>query len=149
MRTTADRIRHTLLFEALALATVTPLVMWLTGKGAAAISSLAITLSLIAMAWNYGYNKWFDIMELRIKGKRDRTLATRVVHTLLFELGMLVVTLPLVAWWLDMGLWQALVMDIGFMLFFMIYALIFNWLYDLVFPVPDTGLTTAPQGASE
>ena len=149
MRTTADRIRHTLLFEILALATVTPLAMWLTGKGAVAVGSLAIGLSLIAMAWNYGYNQWFDIMELKIKGKRDRTLATRIVHTLLFELGMLVVTLPLVAWWLEMSLWQALVLDIGFMLFFMIYAFVFNWLYDLVFPVSEQPLPATPRVASE
>lgn len=135
MRTTTDRIRHTLLFELLALATVTPLAMWITGKGVGTVSSLAISLSLIAMGWNYCFNLWFDKMELKWKGRRDRNLATRIVHALLFELGMLVVTLPLVAWWLDMSLWQALVMDIGFMVFFLIYALLFNWLYDLVFPV--------------
>ena len=41
----------------------------------------------------------------------------------------------LVAWWLDMTLLQALLLDIGFAIFFIAYAFACNWAYDIVFPV--------------
>ena len=37
---------------------------------------------------------------------------------------------PLAAWWLDIGLWQAFVLDIGIVLFFLPYTFAFNWTYD-------------------
>jgi uncharacterized membrane protein len=35
-----------------------------------------------------------------------------------------------------MTLLEALILDIGFAAFFIVYALIYNWVYDIVFPVP-------------
>lgn len=45
-------------------------------------------------------------------------------------------TIPLFAWWLDISLWQAVVLDAGFLLFFLIYTFIFNWGFDHVFGLP-------------
>ncbi|WP_413816444.1 chlorhexidine efflux transporter [Pigmentiphaga sp.] len=47
---------------------------------------------------------------------RKKTLRERLVHALCFELiavGLIVVVVPLVAWWLDISLWEALVLDIA------------------------------------
>jgi uncharacterized membrane protein len=60
----------------------------------------------------------------------------RILHATLFEASLLVLTIPMVAWWLDMGLWAAFLADIGFAFFFLIYAFMYNWIYDVVFPVP-------------
>jgi uncharacterized membrane protein len=137
MRSTLDRLRHTLLFELFALLSVTPIIVWITNKPVISIGTLALSLSLIAMILNYGFNQAFDILEIKIKGRRNRNFSTRILHTLLFELVMLVCTIPIIAWWLDMTVWQAFMMDIGFMLFFMVYALLFNTLYDNIFPVEE------------
>jgi uncharacterized membrane protein len=138
MRTKLDRLRHTLLFETLAILMVTPLVVLMTDKPIVSVASLSFTLSMIAMVLNYVFNYAFDIAEIKIKGKRDRTIKTRIVHVLLFELAMLICTVPIIAWWLDMTYWQAFMMDLVFIVFFLIYAFAYNWVYDVVFPVPST-----------
>jgi uncharacterized membrane protein len=137
MRTKLDRLRHTLLFETLAILMVTPLVVLMTDKPIVSVASLSFTLSIIAMALNYVFNYAFDIAEIKIKGKRDRTIKTRIVHVLLFELAMVICTVPVIAWWLDMTYLQAFIMDLVFIVFFLIYAFVYNWLYDVVFPVPS------------
>ena len=135
MRTQQDRIRHTVLFEVFAIAIATSLFSVISGHGLAETGALAIGLSAIAMVWNYVYNLLFD-RALAAKGIKERTLKVRLLHAGLFELGLLIAMLPVVAWWMQISLWNALLMDIGFALFFMGYAFVFNWIYDLVFPVP-------------
>lgn len=56
---------------------------------------------------------------------------------MLFEAGLIFVLVPFMAWYLGLGLWQALVMDIGFSLFYLVYAFVFNWSYDRLLPLPD------------
>lgn len=60
----------------------------------------------------------------------------RALHALLFEGGLVLVTVPAMMWWLQIGLWQAVVLDLGFLLLVPIYTYGYNWLYDRVFPVP-------------
>jgi len=55
----------------------------------------------------------------------------------LFELGLLIVLMPFIAWYLNISLAHALVMDISFALFYVVYAFVFNWSYDRVFPLPE------------
>ncbi len=132
MRTTLDRIRHTLLFEGVALVLATGAATLVLENSATTIGTLAVTMSLIAMGWNYLYNLWFDRW-LQI-APSQRSFKIRALHALGFEGGLLVATLPLVAWWLDMTLWHAFLTDIAFTLFFLIYAFAFNWAYDQIFP---------------
>lgn len=137
MRTTKDRIRHTLMFEGIAIVVSTFIAVLILQKPVATIGALTIAFSLYAMVWNYVYNLGFDRWWVsRGNHVTDRSLAVRIAHSAGFEGGFLLLSVPAVAWWLDMTLWQALILDIGFALFFMVYALIFNWTYDLIFPVP-------------
>lgn len=137
MRSTADRIRHTLLFEGIAVLAVVAFSLAFLEFAPGAIASLTIAMSLLAMAWNYLYNLGFDLWLLKSRGHAgERSLSLRVGHAVGFESGMLLLGVPLVAWWLGIGLWQALLMDIGFAVFFLVYALVFNWAYDRVFPLP-------------
>ena len=137
MRTTADRIRHTVLFEIIGLATCTPLAAWILGKGLLQLGTLGITLSLTAMGLNYVYNLVFDITLVRMgRPVNVRPPWMRMLHAVLFEASLVVITIPMVAWWLDMTLWTAFLTDLGFTLFFLVYTFIYNWLYDIVFPMP-------------
>ncbi|WP_372834493.1 PACE efflux transporter [Pontibacterium sp.] len=147
MRTTKDRIRHTLLFEAVALVLSTAVAALVLENSVTEIGSLAIILSLIAMGWNYQYNLWFDCWQHHTPPNK-RSLKLRLVHIVGFEGGLLIATLPLVAWWLNMPLWHAFLTDMGFTLFFMVYAFAFNWAYDLLFPV-NPQRNTATVGMSE
>ena len=137
MRTSADRIRHTLLFEIIGLAICTPLASWILDKGLAQIGALSIVLSLAAMCVNYVFNLVFDLALVRLgRPVHLRPVRMRVLHAMLFETSLIILTLPMVAWWLDMTLWAAFLTDMGFALFFLIYAFVYNWAYDVVFPMP-------------
>lgn len=136
MRTTGDRIRHALSFEIVALVAVTPAAAWVFGVGLYDIGVVAIVSASIATGWNYLYNILFDHALLRCAGDVRKTVPMRVVHALLFEAGLLVALLPFIAWYLGMSLIEAFLMDISFAAFYLIYAFVFNWAYDLIFPLP-------------
>ena len=87
-------------------------------------------ISLIAMSWNMLFNLMFDRVQRR--AGFDRTVVARAVHAVLFEVGLLLAIVPLAAWWLGIGLWQAFVLDIGISLFFLPYTFFFNWTYDVL-----------------
>ncbi|MCX7567692.1 PACE efflux transporter [Sulfitobacter sp. F26169L] len=135
MRTTRDRIRHAISFEFIGLLLVVPLGALGFGLHAADIGVVAVSAATIATLWNYLYNWLFDRAMRWWKGSVQKSIILRILHAILFEAGLLLVTLPLLAYVLGIGLWQALVVDLAFVVFYLIYAFIFNWVYDLVFPL--------------
>ena len=137
MRTTGDRIRHAISFEIIGILLVVPLGSIAFGMKAQDIGVIAILGATAATIWNYVYNLFFDRAMKRWRGSVHKTIALRVLHAVLFEMGLLLVTLPMIAWYLEVGLWQALVMDVAFVVFYLIYAFVFNWVYDEVFPIPE------------
>jgi uncharacterized membrane protein len=137
MRSTSDRIRHAISFEIIALIIVTPAGALLFHKPISDIGVIAIGGATIATLWNYIYNLGFDHLMRRQTGSTRKTPGIRVIHAILFELGLLIALLPFVAWYLQISLWEALIMDIAFALFYVVYAFVFNWGYDRVFPLPE------------
>ncbi|MCP8882665.1 PACE efflux transporter [Devosia sp. XJ19-1] len=137
MRTTADRIRHAISFEVIGILIATPLAALVFHLPAGDSAVIIIGSATVAMAWNYVYNLIFDRAMNRFAGTTLKTAPIRIAHAMLFELGLLLMLMPLIAWYLGISLWQALVMDFAFALFYMGYALIFNWAYDRVFPLPE------------
>ncbi|UJW84171.1 PACE efflux transporter [Devosia sp. SL43] len=136
MRTTRDRIRHAISFEIIGLLLVTPLGALAFGMPLHDIGVVVLGSATIATAWNYLYNLLFDRFMAWRFGSTRKTVVVRVVHALLFEGGLLVALAPFIAWYLGVDLWHALIMDISFALFYLGYAFVFNWVYDVVFPVP-------------
>ncbi len=127
---TIERLFQSVLFEILALAILTLLAILVTGGEATAMTGLAIVLALIAMAWNYIFNLIYD--KRYGHDRLGRSFKMRIAHGLCFELGMVIASLPVIMWALDLGVWAALVLDIGVVLFFLVYAIAFNWAYDVI-----------------
>ena len=100
---------------------------------------IAVASAVIAIVWNLVYNTLFERWESR-QSVRGRGLARRVAHAIGFELGFLVLLVPLFAWWFDIGLQHALVLEIGLALFFLLYTFVFNWAFDKVFGLPASAL---------
>jgi uncharacterized membrane protein len=137
MRSTSDRIRHAISFEIIGLALVTPLGALAFGMPVADIGVVGVAGATIATGWNYLYNLGFDHVMQRLTGGTKKSLAVRVLHAVLFEGGLLVALLPLIAWYLGVSLLQAFMMDVSFALFYLVYAFVFNLAYDRIFPLPD------------
>ncbi len=136
MRTTCDRIRHAISFEIIGILIVVPLGSIAFGMDIKDIGVVSVIAATTAMLWNYIYNLIFDRAMKRWRGSVHKTLAVRILHALLFEGGLLLVTLPLLAVYLGIGLWQALLIDAAFVIFYLVYAFVFNWTYDWAFPLP-------------
>jgi uncharacterized membrane protein len=137
MRTASDRIRHAVSFEVIGLALIVPIGSWVFSMPASDIGVVGVVSATLATLWNYVYNLGFDHLLQRWTGTTQKTVPVRVVHTVAFELGLLMILLPFVAWYLGTGLFQAFVMDIAFAAFYMVYAFVFNWSYDRLFPLPE------------
>ncbi|MCY1304506.1 Bacterial Transmembrane Pair family protein [compost metagenome] len=123
-----ERAFHALAFEGLAVLLTAPALSLLLGKSLAHMGALTLMFSTVAMLWNMLFNSLFDRAQRRLDFQR--TLPVRVAHALLFELGLILVLVPLAAWWLSIGLVEAFLLDIGLLLFFLPYTLAFNWTYD-------------------
>lgn len=129
-KSVTERFFQALLFELVAIAICAPLGAWLLGYPLAHIGWLTLMISLIAMTWNMLFNLLFDRAQRRLGF--DKTPLVRAAHAVLFETGLLLAIVPLAAWWLGIGLWQAFVLDIGIALFFLPYTYLFNWTYDVL-----------------
>ncbi|WP_338763186.1 PACE efflux transporter [Massilia sp. METH4] len=135
MRTFGDRVRHALLFEAVALAIFIPGSAAIFGHPVGDMGVIGIASATIATLWNFVFNVLFDRAMLAMRGSVHKTLAHRVAHTFLFEAGLVVMLIPLIAWYLGIGLWEALLMDVAIVFFYLVYGFLFNLAYDRLFPV--------------
>ena len=123
-----ERVFHAVLFEVLAVSLSIVLLMTFTDHQVRALSGTMIIIATIAMAWNFVFNWIFD--KFFPGDKTQRTIVMRIFHVILFELGLLVLTIPAMAVILGVSLYQALVMDIGVTIFITLYAFVFNFIYD-------------------
>jgi len=133
------KVVHAVLFEFFALITVTLVFMVTTQHGVGRSGSLAVATSVVAMLWNMSYNFLFEKWEAR-QTTRGRSLARRITHSIGFEIGLVILLLPLVSWWLDLDVWAALGLELGLVLFFVVYGLTFNWCFDRAFGLPRSAL---------
>lgn len=148
MRSPLDRLRHALSFEIIGLALLAPLGAFLFGVPIKDMGVVALVGASLATGWNYLYNWGFDHALQRLTGTTLKTLRLRLMHAVLFEAGLLAALLPFIAWYLQMGLWAAFVMDLGFAGFYLVYAFVFNWAYDRLFPLPEWHLPAGAQRQS-
>ncbi|QPG57064.2 PACE efflux transporter [Shewanella eurypsychrophilus] len=125
-----ERIFHAVLFEVLAVSLSIMGLAMFTDYDVTALSGTMIVVATIAMIWNFIYNWIFD--QFFTGEKTQRTLSLRIFHVVLFELGLLIATVPVMAYLLNVSIWEAFVMDIGVTIFITIYAFTFNWVYDSV-----------------
>ncbi|RBC03239.1 hypothetical protein C3E97_004150 [Pseudomonas sp. MWU12-2115] len=125
-----ERIFQAIGFEFLAILICTPLLAWIMDKPLLDMGAVTVLIALLALAWNVLFNGFFDRMLKRLNVAHNAW--TRVVHALLFEGGLIVMGVPLIAWWLSVSLWQAFLLDIGVLLFFLPYTYVYHWGYDVV-----------------
>ena len=127
MRSFPDRLRHTLIFEAIALFLVAVPGGYILDRPMEIMGALSLMFSVLAMGWNLAFNWGFDLWDRKY---------IRIVHAVLFEAGLVTAGLFLIAWWLDMTYIDAFLLDISLSAFFLVYAFGYNWAYDVVFPPP-------------
>ena len=123
------------LYEAVAIALAGWGLMVMSGKSPLESGTLAIATSVVAVVWNLVFNSYFERWEAR-QATTGRSVKRRILHAVSFEIGLVAMLVPLIAWWFGVTLWQALVMDLALVVFFLVYTFVFNWAFDAVFGLP-------------
>ncbi|MFY8117150.1 MAG: PACE efflux transporter [Roseateles sp.] len=123
------------LYELFAVALTSAGLTLLAGSSPGHAGIAAVASSAIALVWNLVYTHLFEAWEAR-QATRGRNLRRRVAHAVGFEGGLVVMLVPLFAWWLDISLWQALLLDFGLIVFFLVYTFVFNLAFDRLFGLP-------------
>lgn len=139
------KVVYITLYEVIAITMSTAGLALLSGAQMGHASVAAVAASAIAVVWNLVYNTLFERWEAR-QAQRGRSVWRRVAHAIGFEAGLVITLVPLFAWWLDISLWQAFVLDLGLIVFFLVYTFVFNLAFDKIFGLPASA-QPAPQGA--
>ncbi|BEM51955.1 hypothetical protein SME20J_06420 [Serratia marcescens] len=116
----------------------------LSGHAPSSTGPLAVVITTIAVSWNFIYNYVFEWWESR-QLSRTRTLKRRILHAVGFQLTLVVYLIPLIAWWMGITLWQALLLDMALIVIIPCYTFLFNWAFDKLFGLPASAL---PAGES-
>lgn len=131
------RVIYITLYEGIAIVAASAGLALMSGQGMGHSGALAVLASVIAVAWNLAFNALFERWESR-QAVRGRSLRRRVAHAIGFEGGLVAFLVPVFAWWLSVSLWEALVMDLGLVVFFLVYTFAFNWGFDRLFGLPTS-----------
>lgn len=140
MRSFPDRVRHALMFEIVGLAIFTPGASLIFNQPVMDMGIIGLISATVATLWNFLYNIGFDHAMQRIRGTVQKTIPIRIFHTLLFEAGLIIALIPMIAWYLNISIIDALIMDLAIVLFYLIYAFFFNIAYDHIFPIESAPL---------
>jgi uncharacterized membrane protein len=137
LRSPLDRVRQVLLFEIGGLILITPPFAWASGVPAGESIALLALVALVAALWNAAYSTSFDWIEARCSGRSAdrRSNPWRIVQATGFEIGLLLMSLPIVMAWTGMGWRQALLADLALAAAYVAYAFVFNLGYDRAFPI--------------
>lgn len=127
-KSVAERIFHAVLFEVLSNIIIAFSLSYLLKVSLTQSFSLSMTSAIIATLWNYIYNYIFDALQRNLLFKRNYWV--RVLHALIFELGLLILLIPACMLLLKLPFLSALYIEIGLVLFFLPYTFIFNLTYD-------------------
>lgn len=139
-RSPYERVFHAVLYEVVGIITSTPIIIFFTGKGIGDSGLIALIVSITATIWNYIYNFGYD--KLLAKYKIEKTSRVRVIHGLVFEVGLVFITVPILALSMGLGLWEAFKLEFAMLVYFFPYTIVFNWIYDKVKSFAILRLTT-------
>lgn len=113
------------------------MLAFLSGTEASHTGPLAVMISTTAVTVNLVYTWLFERWESR-QAARTRSFARRILHAAGFQTMLVMFLIPLIAWWMQISLIEALLLDAVLIVFFPIYMFVYNWAFDLVFGLPDS-----------
>ena len=123
-----ERVFHAVIFEVTANVIIALSLAWLMNVSVLQSGSLSVISALTATVWNFIFNKLFD--SLQKKHQFQRTFLVRAIHAVGFETGLIISLIPVAMVMLNLTVAEAFFVEIGLMLFFLPYTMLFNWLYD-------------------
>lgn len=121
---------HAISYEAILLLMMSIALSYLLQMPMELTGSLGLAMAIISVFWNMIYNNLFEKLEYYLHLKRG--IAVRVLHAIGFEGGLLFISVPLIAYSLNLSFWNALLLDISITLCILVYTFIFQWCFDFI-----------------
>ncbi|MFF0292778.1 PACE efflux transporter [Kitasatospora sp. NPDC004615] len=126
-------------YEILGLVIGTSVMTLLTGDSMSSTGPLAIMITVTATLWNMAFNYLFEAWEAR-RADRTRTVWRRILHAVGFQASLVCFLVPLIAWWLELTLVRAFLLDLTFIIYVPFYTFAYNWAFDRIFGVPASAV---------
>lgn len=124
------RIVHALSYEIILLVIIAIALSFIFEVPMEVTGTLGIAMAVTSVVWNMIFNHFFEKYEQR--KKLQRTIRVRILHAIGFEGGLMLATIPMVAYAMNMTILQAILLDLGMTSCILVYTFIFQWCYDLV-----------------
>lgn len=122
------RIIHAISYEIILLVIIAIALSFIFAVPMEVTGTLGIAMAITSVVWNMIFNHFFEKYEA--KRKLKRTVGVRILHAIGFEGGLMLATIPMVAYALEMSLGQAFLTDLSLTLCILVYTFIFQWCYD-------------------
>ena len=124
------RIIHALSYEIILLVIIAIALSFIFKVPMEVSGTLGIAMAVTSVIWNMIFNHYFEKFEA--KRKLKRTFGVRALHAIGFEGGLMLATIPMVAYAMHMTLWQAILLDFSMTMCILVYTFIFQWCYDQI-----------------
>lgn len=122
------RIVHAFSYEVILLSIIAVALSFIFNMPLEVTGGLGVAMAITSVFWNMLFNHFFEKFEAKHQLKRG--IKVRILHAIGFEGGLMLATIPMVAYALKMSLWQAVVLDFSMTLCILVYTFIFQWCYD-------------------
>lgn len=122
------RIIHALSYETILLIVIALVLSYFFDLPLEVTGILGVVMALTSVIWNMLFNHLFEKFEKQRNLKR--TVPMRILHAIGFEGGLMLATIPMIAYALNMVIWQAIVLDFSLTMGILVYTFIFQWCYD-------------------
>ena len=133
------KITYVALYEVIAFVCATFGLIGAADAAFATAGALSLFAAIFAIVWNFAYNALFERWEAT-RPTVGRSGLRRITHAVGFELGFIVVFLPIFAWWLHITYLHSFAINLGMNVFFFLYTFGFTWAFDRLFGLPDSAL---------
>ena len=121
---------HALSYEVILLVIIALVLSYVFEMPMQVTGGLGIAMAVTSVLWNMLFNHYFE--KLEAKHQLRRTFKIRVLHAIAFEGGLMLATIPMVAYALEKSMMQAFLIDLLMTLSILLYTFIFQYCYDHV-----------------
>jgi len=136
MQGTKRRVTYVFFYEVFSFMICAVVLAMLSGNSMSHTGPLSLLIAVIAVSVNFAYNYVFELWEKRQVSK-TRTLLRRVAHAIGFQIVLVMILIPLIAWWMQVSLMKAFLLDFSLMVLIPCYTFVYNYLFDVVFGLPS------------
>jgi uncharacterized membrane protein len=122
------RIIHALSYEIILLVIIAIALSYIFNIPMEVTGTLGVAMAVTSVIWNMIFNHFFEKFEA--KRKLKRTVIVRIFHAIGFEGGLMLATIPMIAYALQMQIIEAILLDFSLTMCILVYTFIFQWCYD-------------------